>query len=241
MKIIDLLILDNNEVNKIATEPKYRLLVQRKIKLLSCAKAMADADIFNYYLIENIDDDRNKAEQINDFVKKLNREWYEIKRIGSVTCVSKTEIFNELMNLSEGETIVITDFYETDYCGYAWITKNDNTYIEVRKGGFTGFWNSKDIPTHYLIRPGGEVMTKHLSYTDGCYRYDYEKGNWCWSRNKSLTKQIVTLDMKYFPKINHILRMINHGRANMHLAWIISEEELKVFDLYIPIGVGVME
>ncbi len=47
--------------------------------------------------------------------------------------------------------------------------------------------------------------------------------------------------MKYFSKINHILRKINNDRVNMHLAWIISEEELKVFDLYIPIGVGVIE
>lgn len=241
MKIIDLLILDNIEINQIAAEPKYQHLVQRKIKLLSCAAAMADANISNYFLIENIGNDKKKAEQINAFVKKLNQEWYEIKRIESVTRVSKAELFNELMNLTEGEAIVIRDFFETNFCGYAWITKNDNTYIEVRKGGFNGFWNSKDIPTHYLIRPGGEVMTEHLSYTDGYYRYDYEKGIWCWSRNESLTREIVSLDMKFFSKINYILRKINSDRVNMHLAWIISEDELKVFDLYIPVGVGVIE
>ncbi len=241
MKIIDLLILDNIEITKIATEPKYRHLVQRKIKLLSRAAAIADANISNYFLIENIDNDRNKAEKINDFVEKLNQEWYEIKRTESVTRVSKAELFNELMNLAEGETIVIRDFFETNYCGYAWITKNDNTYIEVKKGGFTGFWNSKDIPTHYLIRPSGEVMAEYLSHTDGYYRYDYDKGRWCWSQNESLSREIVSLDMKYFSKINYILRKINNDRVNMHLAWIISEEELKVFDLYIPIGVGVIE
>ena len=72
-------------------------------------------------------------------------------------------------------------------------------------------------------------------------RYDYDKGRWCWSQNESLSTEIVRLDMKYFSKINHILRKINNDRVNMHLAWIISEEELKVFDLYIPIGVGVIE
>ncbi len=166
MKIIDLLILDNIEITKIATEPKYRQLVQRKIKLLSRAAAIADANISNYFLIENIDNDIDKAEQINNFVETLNQEWYEIKRIQSVTRVSKAELFNELMNLAEGEIIVIRDFFETNFCGYAWITKNDNTYIEVRKGGFSGFWNSKDIPTHYLIRPGGEIIAEYLSYTD---------------------------------------------------------------------------
>ena len=241
MKIIDLLILDNIEITKIATEPKYRQLVQRKIKLLSRAAAIADANISNYFLIENIDNDIDKAEQINNFVETLNQEWYEIKRIQSVTRVSKAELFNELMNLAEGEIIVIRDFFETNFCGYAWITKNDNTYIEVRKGGFSGFWNSKDIPTHYLIRPGGEIIAEYLSYTDGYYRYDYYKGRWCWSQNESLSTEIVRLDMKYFSKINHILRKINNDRVNMHLAWIISEEELKVFDLYIPIGVGVIE
>ncbi len=241
MKIIDLLILDNIEITKIATEPKYRQLVQRKIKLLSRAAAIADANISNYFLIENIDNDIDKAEQINNFVETLNQEWYEIKRIQSVTRVSKAELFNELMNLAEGEIIVIRDFFETNFCGYAWITKNDNTYIEVRKGGFSGFWNSKDIPTHYLIRPGGEIIAENLSYTDGYYRYDYDKGRWCWSQNESLSTEIVRLDMKYFSKINHILRKINNDRVNMHLAWIISEEELKVFDLYIPIGVGVIE
>ena len=113
MKIIDLLILDNIEITKIATEPKYRQLVQRKIKLLSRAAAIADANISNYFLIENIDNDIDKAEQINNFVETLNQEWYEIKRIQSVTRVSKAELFNELMNLAEGEIIVIRDFFET--------------------------------------------------------------------------------------------------------------------------------
>ena len=158
-----------------------------------------------------------------------------------MTCVSKAGVFNEIMNLAEGETIAIREFFEIKYCGYAWITKNHNTYIEVRKGGFFGFWTSGDIPTYYLIGPDGEVMTEYLSDTDGYYRYDYDKESWCWSQNESLSKEIVSLDKKYFLKINYILRKINNDRANMHLAWIISGEELKVFDLYIPIGVGVIE
>lgn len=239
MEIVNLLKLSSAELNKKAAMPRYQRLIQKKLKLLTRAMAHTDANISNYYLIDNAGNVADNDKLIESFVSSITVKWLELRRIDKVERVSHDNLCQILHDLKPDEVIVLRDFPKTDYCGYAWITKTGHTYVEAYKGGFLGFWNAEAVPTHYILSSDGKILNEKINPVKGYFVYDYEKNEW--SRKNSDTNENVVIDDNTLASINMILRKINSQQINMKLAWILSDNGVTVFDIFFPIGVSIVE
>ena len=174
MKIINILKLTLVEFKKIASNARYKDLIQKKMRFLMEATVIKEANVNNMFLIDYDEKLSIDNENICKLLEEIECEYVEVKTHSSVFQVTKKELKQLLLTLKINAVLLIRDFIHTEYCGYAWITRKEHLYVEVRKGGFNGFWNMEGIPSYYLVNKDGKILYEKIN-SAGYYEYNYEK------------------------------------------------------------------
>lgn len=239
MKIIDLLNVDYKELDNLADTPHYRGLVQRKLRFFIQTKKINLVNVCNYWLIDNsLDKEKDSQELIEEFVNELSGNWFEVKNKNNIKRCHLNQIKSLLLELENDAVIVIRSFPETDYCGYVWITGKNNTYIEVYKGGFWGFWNAEAIPSRYLYNKTDGIISKHLYPAKTIYIFNYEIDSW---EKVVINDEYVDINEDRLSIISEFAWKINPNKIMMKIAWIINKNGVTIFDIFIPLGVSFIE
>lgn len=239
MKIVDLLTVDSLELGRLSDNPRYKGLIQRKLRLLARTKMIHQVNYSNYWLVDKMENPSESVDEVMEqFRSQASGKWFEVKGKSFVKRCANDRLAEMIRELPDEEAIVIRDFPETEYCGYAWLTADDNTYIEAYKGGFWGLWNAEAIPSHYLYGKKDGVVARHVNPAKGYFAFNYDKD--VWERKESDQEQVDIGD-ELLGTINTFLRKINQNKIKMKIAWIVNSAGVTVFDIFIPLGVSSIE
>ena len=58
---------------------------------------------------------------------------------------------------------------------------------------------------------------------------------------KARGNSVATLTKAQLVQINYIVNKINFNKVNIKVAWILTSNRITIFDVFMPIGVGLME
>ncbi len=239
MKIVDLLTVDCLELGRLSDNPRYKGLIQRKLRLLARTKMIHQVNYSNYWLVDKLENPSESIDLVLEgFLSQASGKWFEVKGQSFLKRCAHEQLEEMIRNLPKEEAIVIRDFPETDYCGYAWLTADGNTYIEAYKGGFWGLWNAEAIPSHYLYSKMDGVVSKHVNPAKGYFMFNYDEDKW---ERKECEQELVDISDELLEIINEFVRKINHNKIKMKIAWIINSAGVTVFDIFIPLGVSSIE
>lgn len=107
------------------------------------------------------------------------------------------------------------DGHAADYCGYAWYTENDNTYIEVYKGDFTPVLNAETLPSYYVLHRDGSLRS---------------------GEERVMEEEEVVLSQARMDEICALLASENPDRLKRKIAWIILGDDLLLQEVILPFG-----
>lgn len=235
MKIISILEKDEYDFSQITKNEKYKKVVPKKVRYL--LPAFDAANINNMFLLdfdEISDDDEILFEKME---KCFSGDYIEIKNETEIIRRNKKELVPFLKKVEQGSALLIREFIDTRYCGFAWYTNENNLYIEARRGGFYGYWLFTGIPTQYIVDKNDSIKYESIK-ENYYYDYDYNCDQWF----KVEKKERAILDQQTIISISKIVRSINENKIRMKVAWALDvNNDITVLDVFTPVGVGIME
>lgn len=237
MIVTDLMKLEENEFHRMASRPQYKNLIQKKLRFLAAASSKGCRITGAYYLI-NGEEKGSRPEVIREFMQLTREEWFEYRTKESVRLINREQLQNELQNIKEAEAVIVRGFRPAECCGQVWYTADRHIFIEAYKGGYPGVLEALEIPTFYVTDSSGRVDSKQENVFSKYYAFDGTVGAWSFH---TCADEKVALEDRQIKEICEMLRMIDPERLGMKVAWGIWQDALSVYDLYLPIGVGILE
>lgn len=237
MIITDLIKLDEAEFRVIASRPQYNELIRKKLRFLAAAASQGCKLAGEYYLIDG-EENRCLPEDVQAFMRLTKENWFEYRTKEGVCLINREQLQSSLQSLKQNEAVIVKGFRPSDYCGHVWDTADRRVFIEVYKGGFPGVLEALEMPTYYVTGKSGMVASMQENIFTKYYAFDPITGDWSLH---TCADEKVALAGQQIKEICKMLRTINPEMLRMKIAWGLSRNELFIYDLYVPIGLGILE
>ena len=236
MRITDLMKLDETAFRALASRPERKDLIHKKLKFLAAAQSDGCDLIPPCYLIEGEPSETCNA--LDSFLQTAGGDWFTCQTTEGVHTVNRAALRDILMQLKESEAVIVRSFAPSDLCGQTWYTEDKKVFIEVYQGGLPGIIDAIAMPTFYVTNEEGSILSAQEKSFTSCASFDEKNGEW---GIKSCPEEMIKLDDQQRNEICRMLRAINPDRLRMKVVWTIADGVLTAQDLYIPIGLGILE
>ena len=239
MLLINLANLDKDSYIKLADSKKYNELIKKSFCYLwdTCSQEEIQELLGCYYLIEK--ESKDGKSNITELLDSLGQEWFSLSSKDDTCILSKEELPDALCRLDCGEAAIVRQVPAADFCGHILFTTDHKIFIEVLRGGLLGFFEALEMPTYYVLDKSGIIISKEERTISQYYDFDTQKGKWVLVSGAEEGQ--LTLSENQLMQLFELLFKINKNEIYMKLEWIYRQGNIYLYNIALPLGLGIVE